>query len=161
MASVPPIVFPALAVASLLMSLGVLGLLVRAHMRISRLMLGRSGASLEESLVTLARRTKDLETFEAEAKQYLKSAESRLATSIRGVATVRFNPFHGDGSGGNQSFSTAFLSERGDGFVISTLYSRDRVSVFGKPVAKGISPFELTGEEKEVIRLAQENAARR
>lgn len=135
-------------------------ILIWQHYRINRLMLGRNAASLEESVVTLARRTKDLEAFRAELEQYLKRAEARLSSSVRGVSTVRFNPFKGDGSGGNQSFASALITEEGDGVVFSTLYSRDRVSMFGKPIAKGRSEFELSEEEKEALRLAREAAAK-
>lgn len=151
---------PALTLAALVLVLFVCALLIYEHLRISKLMMGRSGASLEESLVTLARRTKDIEAFKAELEAYLKRAEIRMATSIRGVATVRFNPFKGDGSGGNQSFATALTTEGGDGFVISTLYSRERVSVFCKPVTGGASPFELSEEEREALRLAKEQTNR-
>lgn len=148
---------PAAAVA-LLIALAAIALLIWEHRRLSRLMLGRTGASLEESIVTLARRTRDLESFRTELEQYLKRAEARMATSIRGIATVRFNPFKGDGSGGNQSFATALLTEQGDGVIFSTLYSRDRVSMYGKPVGKGKSEFELSEEEREALRLAREAA---
>lgn len=148
---------PAAAVA-LLIALAAIALLLWEHRRLSRLMLGRTGASLEESIVTLARRTRDLESFRTELEQYLKRAEARMASSIRGVATVRFNPFKGDGSGGNQSFATALLTEEGDGVIFSTLYSRDRVSMYGKPVGKGKSEFELSEEEREALRLAREAA---
>ena len=77
--------------------------------------------------------------------------ENRLQRSIQAVETIRFNPFKGTGEGGNQSFATSFLSENGDGVVISSMYSRDRVSVFSKPLAKFVSSFELMEEEKEVI----------
>ncbi len=155
-----PLLISALVIGFGVVSLCAIAICIRLHIRINRLMLGRSGASLEESILTLARRAKDLEDFRLEAENYLKRAEVRMRTSMRGTATVRFNPFHGDGSGGNQSFSTAVISEDGGGFVLSTLYSRERVSVFGKPLEKGVSTFELTDEEKEAVRLAKEVAAR-
>lgn len=146
------------AVVAVLIALGAIVLLIWEHRRLSRLMLGRTGASLEESIVTLTRRTRDLESFRTELEQYLKRAEARIASSIRGVGTVRFNPFKGDGSGGNQSFATALITEEGDGVVFSTLYSRERVSTYGKPIGKGTSEFELSEEEKEALRLAREAA---
>lgn len=155
-----PLLVPVVAGLSAVVALASLGMVVRLNMRLTKLMLGRSGASLEESLMTLARRAKDLEEFRAEVEKYLKRAETRMRTSMRGVGTVRFNPFKGDGSGGNQSFSTALISESGDGVVVSTLYSRDRVSVFGKPLEKGASTYDLTEEEQEALRLAKEAAAR-
>ena len=69
--------------------------------------------------------------------------------------TVRFNPFKGTGAGGNQSFATALLNENGDGVVLSSLYSRERVSVYAKPVQKFSSEYELSGEEKQAIKSAK------
>jgi hypothetical protein len=155
-----PLFVPVIAGLSAIAALVAIATVVRLNMRISKLMLGRSGASLEESLMTLARRTKDIEEFRAEVEKYLKRAEIRMRTSLRGAGTVRFNPFKGDGSGGNQSFSTALISESGEGVVISTLYSRDRVSVFGKPLEKGASTYDLTEEEQAALALAKEAAAR-
>jgi len=72
---------------------------------------------------------------------------------VRGVGVVRFNPF--TAQGGNQSFAAAFLDEQGSGVVLSTLYARDRVGVYAKPVDNGSSSFELTEEEKEAISKAK------
>jgi hypothetical protein len=72
-----------------------------------------------------------------------------LRKSIRGLETIRFNPFPDQGS--NQSFAISFQNEDGDGVVISSLYARERMSVFAKPIKKGSSTYELTDEEREVI----------
>ena len=74
---------------------------------------------------------------------------------MRGVGTVRFNPFKGTGDGGHQSFATAFLDETGNGIVLSTLYIRDRVGIYAKPLKKGRSEYELTGEERKAIEEAR------
>lgn len=84
-------------------------------------------------------------------EKYLETVERRLRKSVQSVHTVRFNPFKGTGAGGNQSFATAFLNEHGDGVVISSLYSRDHVSVFSKPVKKHASEYEFSNEEKEAL----------
>ncbi len=153
----PPLsqaVFFYMGTAALLFSLIALGVTVTLYFKVRKLTLGKNGADLEETIKELASRTNDFIRFRTELEAYLREADLRISRSIQGVATVRFNPFHGDGSGGNQSFATAFLDENGDGVVISTLYARDRVSVFGKPVTKGTSTYELTGEEKEALTQA-------
>ena len=77
---------------------------------------------------------------------------SKLRKSIRGLETIRFNPFPDQGS--NQSFAIGMLNEDGDGVVISSLYSRDRMSVFAKPVKNNKSEYELSTEEKEALAKA-------
>ena len=66
---------------------------------------------------------------------------------------MRFNPFKD--VGGNQSFAIAIVNEDGDGIVLSSLYSRERMSVFAKQIKKGISEVELTEEEKIIVVEAQ------
>jgi hypothetical protein len=84
-------------------------------------------------------------------QEYLLTVEKRLKKSVQAVNTVRFNPFKGTGSGSNQSFSTAFLNEERNGVVISSLYSREHISVYSKPVVAGKSEYELSDEEKESL----------
>ena len=144
---------PYFAAAALLLSLAALSLLWSLRRRLKRLALGKNG-SLEESIAVLTREGKEMKEFRAELEKYLKLAESRLRTSVRGVGVVRFNPF-ASGQGGNQSFAAAFLDESGSGVVFSTLYARDRVGVYAKPVENGASSFELSEEEKEAIGKAK------
>ena len=93
----------------------------------------------------------DLIKFRKDMEQYLIGVEKRLRKSTQSIETIRFNPFKGSGAGGNQSFATAFLNEDGNGLVMSSLYARDRVSIFSKPVKNFTSEFELSDEEKRVI----------
>ncbi len=78
---------------------------------------------------------------------------SKLKKSIRGVETIRFNPFPDQGS--NQSFAIGMLNEEGDGIVLSSLYSRERMSVFAKPIKEHKSEYELSAEEKHVLDKAR------
>jgi hypothetical protein len=127
------------------------GLVVRLEIKIKKLLRGKNAHSLEDSIVGALENLGKLNTFQKEVIRHLEGVETRLNRSVQAVKTVRFNPFKGTGEGGSQSFSTAFITENGDGAVISSLYSRDRVSVFSKPLENFESTFELTDEEKEVI----------
>lgn len=145
---------PWVALSALLLAFVALLLLLSVRRRFTRLAMGRTG-SIEESVTLLSRDVKTLQLFRTELEKYLKAAELRMQSSIQGIGVVRFNPFSGDGSGGNQSFSIAFLDERHCGVVLSTLYARDRVGVYAKPVEKGTSSFELTVEERDAIEKAK------
>lgn len=130
---------------------------VRLEIKIHRLLKGKNAKSLEDTIIQNLESVENLQQFQKDAIDYFENIESRLRRSIQGVDTVRFNPFKGTGEGGNQSFSTTFINEKGDGVVISTLHSRDRISVFSKPLEKFQSSFELTEEERQVV----ENAKKR
>lgn len=150
---------PYVAIGALLIAL--IGLSVSAFLRgrLSRLMTGRNG-NIEETIAILSREVKELRAFRAELEHYLKGAEGRLHTTLRGVGVVRFNPFSGEGAGGNQSFAVALLDEEGSGVVFSTLNARERVGVYAKPITKGSSSFELTSEEREAIEKARQSTTR-
>ncbi len=125
------------------------------HRRIEKLVRGKDGGSLEDMIVALGEELLAIRTFQDQSEEYFALVETRLRRSIQAVETLRFNPWKGSGEGGNQSFATAFLNEHGDGVVFSSLHSRDRVSVFSKPVKKNESEFELSEEEVEAIAQAK------
>ncbi len=139
--------FIALSVAVLVL----LGLIIWMHVKLHRFLVGIDSKNISDSLSSVSSDLKDLRAFRRELEEYLTTVEKRLKKSVQSISTVRFNPFKGQGGGGNQSFSTAFLNEEGDGVVISSLYSREHVSVFSKPVKKMKSEYELSEEEKEAI----------
>ncbi len=141
-------------------ALGVLVLLfllwsIRLELKVRRLLSGKNARSLEGTIMTIKDGHDELHAFRKEVEEYLTRVEKRLSRSVQGVETIRFNPFKGTGAGGNQSFSTAFVNEKGDGVVISTLHARDRMSFFSKPVTAFASTHELTDEEKEAIEKAR------
>lgn len=130
-------------------------LIINLYSRIKKLLRGKTG-SIEDSINFMIKHIEELENFKKESEDYLKLVEKRLRNSVQGVDTLRFNPFKGTGAGGNQSFSTAFINELGDGVVISSLYSSDRMSIFAKPLQKFQSTFELTEEEAKSIAMAHD-----
>jgi hypothetical protein len=128
--------------------------------RLSRMTLGRTG-SLEETLAILARDMREMQEFKGEVERYLKLVEARLRGSVSGVGLVRFNPFSTDGQGGNQSYAAAFIDEEGSGVVFSTLYARNHVGVYAKPLERGKSTYELSAEEKRAIAEAKQSIVAR
>lgn len=120
------------------------GIVLHLHFKLKRFMSMSVPGNLSTSVEAL-------EMFRDELKEYLATVEKRLKKSVQAVHTVRFNPFKGTGSGSNQSFATVFLNEEGHGVVISSLYSREHVSVFSKPIKSASSEYELSEEEKEAI----------
>lgn len=143
--------------SSILLLLILIGWIIRLEIKIKRLLRGKDAKSLEDSIVSSKKDIEKLNEFQKHVLDYFINIEKRLKRSIQAVDTMRYNPFKGTGDGGSQSFTTSFVSENGNGVVISSMYSRDRVSVFSKPLSKFESPFELTEEEKEVITNSKKN----
>lgn len=123
--------------------------------RLKKLLAGKNAQSLEGLIGALGTDIRALEKFRDDTTAYLKTAETRLRRSIQGVETIRFNAFKGTGEGGNQSFAIALLSEDGDGALVSSLYARDRMSIFAKPIKRFTSEHEMTAEERDVVARAK------
>lgn len=133
-------------------------MLLRLEIKMKRFLVGKNTKNIIDTLVFLRDEISDEHVFRKEVQEYLTSVEKRLRKSVQYIETVRFNPFKGTGSGGNQSFATTMLSERGNGVVISSLYSRDRTSVFSKPITSFESDYELSEEERHVITTVKKAA---
>ncbi len=142
----------ALAILAILsISLGIW--IYMLNQRISKLTRGSNAASLESTIAKIISDMRAIEgTFDTQSQQ-LETLEEKAARSVQGIGTIRFNPFKN--AGGSHSFATAFTNERGDGVIISTLYGRERVSMFAKPIANWKSEFELTPEESEALSVSR------
>jgi hypothetical protein len=144
----------------ILIALGIIFLtliiwIVRLEMKLKKLLIGRS-ETIDDSIDMLKKQVSFLTDYSKNATAKFNSVDKKLAKTISGAETVRFNPFKGDGSGSNQSFATALINADGDGVVISSLYSRDHISVFGKPIKNLKSEYELSEEEKTALQKAKE-----
>lgn len=125
----------------------------KTEKRIQRFFVGKKAKDLEDTLVTLEDEIKKLSASKEKIEKDIAVINQKLRKSIRGLETIRFNPFPDQGS--NQSFAIGIQNEDGDGVVISSLYSRDRMSVFAKPLKAGTSTYELSEEEKDAIAKSQ------
>jgi hypothetical protein len=131
------------------------GYIVYMHKRLSKLLLSSKGDNLEQLLgedrARVIEALKEIQDIHGD----IKTLESKFKNTVRATQIVRFNPFETQGS--NQSFSTAFLDESGNGLTITSLYGRERINLFAKPITKYSSEYELTEEEKQVIHKSQES----
>ena len=121
--------------------------------RLKRFFLGKKAKDLEETIINLENDIANLKKTKDRMQKDITVINTKLKKSIRGLETIRFNPFPDQGS--NQSFAIGMLNEEGDGVVFSSLYSRERMSVFAKPIKNNQSEYELSSEEKEALNRAK------
>lgn len=126
--------------------------IVSLSRRLKRLTLGTNGKNLEDAVYQLmedhiifGHRVESVEQTNARLNNEIKG-------SIRGIATIRYNAF--TDVGGKQSFATALLSEDGTGVVFSSIYTRERVNIYAKPVINFQSEYELSAEESRALKEA-------
>ncbi|MEN9881417.1 MAG: hypothetical protein RLZZ308_600 [Candidatus Parcubacteria bacterium] len=124
------------------------------HYKILRFTKGGTGASLEEVIRKCVDGVAKIEERNELISRHALALDDRLSHALRNAQTIRYKAFETNGS--NQSFSIALINEHGNGVVISTLHSYDRMSTFAKPVESYGSKYELTDEEIHVIQEAKE-----
>ncbi|OIO29844.1 DUF4446 domain-containing protein [Candidatus Nomurabacteria bacterium CG_4_10_14_0_2_um_filter_30_12] len=127
--------------------------IIKTEKRLKRFFAGKKAKDLEESIKILEENISKLKSEKEIIEKKIIEINQKLKKSIRGLETIRFNPFPDQGS--NQSFAVGMVNEDGDGVVFSSLYSRERMSVFAKPIKNGKSEYELTSEEKNVLDKAK------
>ena len=142
-----------LLVTALIAIIAVAGWAFITEKRLKRFFLGKKAKDLEGTIESLEKDITDLKNRERNIERNIAILDSKMKKAVRGVETIRFNPFSDQGS--NQSFAIGMLNEDGDGVVISSLYSRERMSIFAKPIKSNKSDFELSSEEKEVLKRAE------
>lgn len=121
--------------------------------RLRKFFLGKKAKDLEDTFITLENDIGELKKSKENIEKDITAINAKLKKSIRGLEAIRFNPFPDQGS--QQSFAIGMLNEEGDGLIISSLYSRERMSVFAKPIKNGKSEYELTVEEKQALEKAK------
>lgn len=120
-----------------------------------KMMRGNDNKNLEE-VITLY--MKEIKTVKMENEKVVKLVEdinSKVEKSITKVAIRRYRAFEDVGS--DLSFSLAMLDDMNNGVIITSLYGRVESIVYGKPIESGISRYELSIEEKQVLEIAIKN----
>jgi hypothetical protein len=119
------------------------------HFKIKKFLKGKDASTLEDDILHDRKKMILLEKENAFLQNKNSELDKKLKESVRNVEMLRFNPFASQGS--NQSFAISLLNEHGDGILLSSLFSRERTSIFAKPIEKYESSYELTKEEREVL----------
>lgn len=122
--------------------------------RLKSLFNGQNAKSLESIIHDMQSRLNSHNAHAVKNTNDINNLNDRLKNRIRNISTIRFKPFEDAGS--NQSFAIAIVDDNHDGVILSSLYTRERMSVFAKPVRNGKSEYELTNEERNVLESAKQ-----
>ncbi len=122
--------------------------------RLKNLLQGTNAKSLENVISDMQNRINTNGSNILANSSDIETLMSKMKKRIRNISTLRFKPFEDAGS--TQSFAIAIVDDEQNGVVLSSLYTRERMSVFAKPVKNGKSEYELTNEEKNVLESAKQ-----
>lgn len=79
--------------------------------------------------------------------------EANAARSLQRVGFVRFNAFPDVGS--ELSYALAVVDGHGNGFLVSSIYSREEVRTYAKAIRSFAADKDLSDEERRAIELAR------
>jgi len=113
---------------------------------------GTGAKNLEEALRFYGAEVRKVKADSESIKKVCRHLNKMAEASIQKVGLIRFNPF--SETGGNQSFTIAFLDYFNNGLVISSLHGREGTRIYSKPVAAGKSKYNLSAEEIKAIEKA-------
>ncbi len=120
-----------------------------------RLVVSLGRGRQEDILAAVSSQIEEVHGLRTEIRQ-LTAELQRLGEVFRGAlqrfAVYRYDAF--EDMGGQLSFSAAILNDHGDGLVISCINGRQEARTYAKPVSRATSPYNLSPEEQEAIRLA-------
>lgn len=142
------------AIASIIILI-LTGWIMYLNFRFNRLVKSAHKDNIETSLSEIYSYLEKNHKQNIEITNHLKILDKKIHTSPRGLGLVMFKAFDGMKSGGSNSFSLALLNEKGDGVILSTLHSRDRVNVYSKEIKGFKAQVLLTEEEQEALTKAQ------
>lgn len=134
----------------------VLVLLIHAILlekRLKKIFQGKNGKNLEDVIIDMQNRINENQLHTERNSSDINVLNLKMKKRIRNIQTIRFKPFEDAGS--TQSFAIAIVDDEENGVVLSSLYTRERMSVFAKPINNGKSEYELTNEEKNVLESAK------
>lgn len=141
-----------LVVISIITSVVSICYAILMHKRVRKIFQKSKIGNIEELIGSQSETLKNLVLFKEDTTKYLQVLDGRIKSKINTSATTRFNPFVGEGIGGNQSFTSVFADEEGNGVVLTSMHTRERTNMFAKPLTKWKSEYELGGEEIETIK---------
>ncbi len=117
-----------------------------------KMMKGTNNKNLEELLINSLEKINNMEEITNEVKDMCNKTYSIVTSCVQKVAMQRYKAFKDIGS--DLSYSIALLDGNNNGVVITSIYSRNESITYAKPIDNGISRYDLSEEENNVLHQA-------
>ncbi|MCY6958197.1 DUF4446 family protein [Clostridium brassicae] len=140
-----------IAIIALLVGMSIMSKSInRLEAKYRKLTRGVNNKNLEEVVVEYLDNIDSVKSDTEEIKKQQDELSKNLKGCIQKVSVMRYKAF--DDIGSDLSFSIALLNDDNDGVILTGIYGREDSTVYAKPVDKGISRYDLSEEEKQVLR---------
>ena len=124
----------------------------KVEKRYRKLMRGINNKNLEELLLEYLENAQEAVKISSDAKAENEYIKSELQNCLKKFAVKRYKAFEDIGS--DLSYSIALLNDKNDGVILTGIFGRQETTSYAKPVDKGISRYDLSEEEKAVLKDA-------
>lgn len=127
----------------------VFGSISKLKKRYKTMMHGTNGKSIEKLINDYFNKMDTIENSINKVEQNNNDVSKALNKCIQKVSAIRYKAFEDVGS--DLSFSIALLDNANNGVVLTGIYGREESTTYAKPIDKGISRYDLSDEEKQVL----------
>lgn len=120
--------------------------------RYRKLMRGVNSKNLEELVIGYLDNVDKVKIDTEYIKEIYKDLDKRVKGCIQKTSMIRYRAFEDVGS--DLSYSIALLDYNNDGVIVTGIYSRNDSTTYAKPIDKGMSRYDLSDEEQQVLKDA-------
>lgn len=117
-----------------------------------KFMRGVNGKNIEELVISYLDKVDEAKKDTQITKEKCDILEQELQGCFQKNSILRYRAFENVGS--DLSFSISLLDNNNDGFILTGIYGRNDSTTYAKPIDKGLSRYDLSEEEKEVLEKA-------
>lgn len=128
--------------------------LSKLEKKYKRMMRGNEGKNIEGLILSNLDKIDQVIDLNNNVNDKIKNIDLKLKKCIQKSSIIRYRAFEDVGS--DLSFSIALLDDNNDGIVLTGLYGRNESTTYAKPIDKGISRYDLSEEEQQVLDDAME-----
>lgn len=126
----------------------------KLQQRYRKIMRGVNNKNLEGLIVEYLDRVDKSKASMDGVVERFDELDNRVQRCIQKTAIMRYKAFDDVGA---LSYSIALLDDHNDGVIITGIYGRNESTSYAKPIDNGISRYDLSEEEDEVLDKAINN----
>lgn len=142
----------AIIIIMLIIMMIMTGKISRIEKRYKKVMRGNNNQNLEELIVGYMNKIDEVKKESETEKENYNYILQNIEKCIQKVSIVRYKAF--DDVGSDLSFSIALLDGKNSGMILTGIYGRNESTTYAKPVDNGISRYDLSDEEAQVLQDA-------
>ncbi|HEY5562236.1 MAG TPA: DUF4446 family protein [Clostridiaceae bacterium] len=117
-----------------------------------RLIRGVTNKNLEELVISQLDKIDLADSKYSNIKDEINKLNNRLQGCLQKYSMIRYRAFENVGS--DLSFSMAILDQNNSGVLLTGIYGRTESTTYAKPIDRGLSRYELSEEEAQVLKDA-------